>query len=135
VSRAGAIAKIHVAKKQLGLDDATYRAVLHRVTGQDSAARLNDVQLGNVIREFVRLGWKDGGSELRFGRTPTGRLIRILWRDVSREKSETALRSMIRRILGLADVVIPEPDILSVADASKVVEALKAMKRRRAGAR
>ncbi|WP_186002631.1 regulatory protein GemA [Mycobacterium sp. KBS0706] len=135
MSRTGAIAKIHVAKKQLGLDDATYRAVLHRVTGQDSAARLNDVQLGNVIREFVRLGWKDGGAELRFGRTPTGRLIRILWRDVAREKSETALRSMIRRILGLAEEVIPEPDMLSVADASKVVEALKAMQRRRAGAR
>ncbi len=80
MSRASAIAKVHVAKKQLGLDDETYRAVLRRVTGRDSAADLNEVQLGSVIREFVRLGWT-GGADLRAGRTPTGRLIRALWRD------------------------------------------------------
>lgn len=129
MSRTSAIAKVHVAKKQLGLDDETYRAVLRRVTGRDSAADLNEVQLGKVIREFVRLGWT-GGDDLRTGRTSTGRLIRALWRDASREKSETSLRSMIRRVLGLAEDVIPEPDMLSVADASKVIEALKKMKRR-----
>lgn len=132
MSRASAIAKVHVAKKQLGLDDGTYRAVLHRVTGRDSAADLNEVQLGNVIREFVRLGWT-GGADLRTGRTSTGRLIRALWRDASRERSEASLRSMIRRVLGLAEDVIPEPDMLSVADASKMIEALKSMKRRHAG--
>ncbi|MFE0757206.1 phage protein GemA/Gp16 family protein [Inquilinus sp. NPDC058860] len=129
MSRASAIAKVHVAKKQLGLDDETYRAVLRRVTGRDSAADLNEVQLGNVIREFVRLGWT-GGADLRTGRTSTGRLIRALWRDASREKSEASLRSMIRRVLGLAEDVIPEPDMLAVADASKVIEALKVMRRR-----
>ncbi|WP_342239680.1 regulatory protein GemA [Inquilinus sp. OTU3971] len=134
MSRASAIAKVHVAKKQLGLDDEAYRAMLRRVTGRDSAADLNAVQLGNVIREFVRLGWT-GGADLRTGRTSTGRLIRALWHDASREKSEASLRSMIRRVLGLAEDVIPEPDMLSVADASKVVEALKGMKRRKAGAR
>lgn len=134
MSRASAIAKVHVAKKQLGLDDDSYRAVLRRVTGRDSAADLNEVQLGNVIREFVRLGWT-GGADLRTGRTPTGRLIRALWRDASREKSEGSLRSMIRRVLGLTEGVITDPDMLSVADASKVVEALKGMKRRKAGAR
>lgn len=130
MSRASAIAKVHVAKKQLGLDDETYRAVLRRVSGRDSAAELNEVQLGNVIREFVRLGWT-GGADLRTGRTSTGRLIRALWRDASREKSEASLRSMIRRILTLAEDVIPDPDMLNVADASKVIEALKSMKRRR----
>ncbi|WP_051249158.1 regulatory protein GemA [Inquilinus limosus] len=131
MTRALLIAKVHVAKKQLGLDDDTYRDVLRRATGRDSAADLNDVQLGNVIREFVRLGWK-GGADLRTGRTPAGRLIRVLWREASREKSEASLRSMIRRVLGLADDVIPDPDMLTVADATKVVEALKAMKRQAA---
>ena len=128
MSRTAAIAKVHVAKKQLGLDDEAYRAVLRRVTGRDSAAELSEVQLGSVIREFVRLGWK-GGVDLRTGRTPAGRLIRALWRNASREKSEASLRSMIRRVLGLSQDVIPDPDMLTVADASKVIEALKAMKR------
>jgi hypothetical protein len=129
VTRAAAIAKVHVARKQLGLDDESYRAILRRVTGKESAAFLSDFQLGIVIREFVRLGW-NGSSDMRTGRTPTGRLIRALWRDTSREKSEMSLRSLIRRVLGLPDDLIPEPDMLSVADASKVIAAVKAMKKR-----
>ncbi|MGF6227585.1 hypothetical protein QFZ27_001540 [Inquilinus ginsengisoli] len=105
MTRTRLIAKVHVAKKQLGLDEETYRDVLRRVTGRDSTADINNVQLGNVIREFVRLGWK-GGGDLRTGRTPTRRLIRALLRDASREKSEASLRSMIRRVLGLTKDVI-----------------------------
>lgn len=33
------IAKIHIAKKDLAMDDATYRDVLVRVTGKDSCKR------------------------------------------------------------------------------------------------
>ena len=34
--RRALIAKIKIAQKELGLDDATYRAVLERVTGKRS---------------------------------------------------------------------------------------------------
>lgn len=51
------LAKIHVAKAQLGLDDATYRALLARVAGVRSAKDLNPRQIGAVIAEFQRLGW------------------------------------------------------------------------------
>ncbi len=52
------LSKIHIAKKDLGLDDETYRALLGRITGQSSAKDLNPLQVAKVLQEFERLGWK-----------------------------------------------------------------------------
>lgn len=52
------LSKIHIAKKDLGLDDETYRALLARVTGQSSAKDLTPLQVAKVLQEFERLGWK-----------------------------------------------------------------------------
>ncbi|MFX6292549.1 regulatory protein GemA, partial [Acinetobacter baumannii] len=51
------LARIHQAKKQLGLDEDTYRAVLERVTGQRSAADLSAAGRAAVLAEFERLGF------------------------------------------------------------------------------
>lgn len=51
------LAKIHIAKAQLGLDDDTYRALLARVAGVRSAKDLTKRQIGLVLGEFERLGW------------------------------------------------------------------------------
>lgn len=56
------LAKIHIAKAQLGLDDETYRAVLARVAGVRSAKDLNKRQIGHVLAEFERLGFKPKAS-------------------------------------------------------------------------
>ncbi|MEN9192815.1 regulatory protein GemA [Xanthomonas euvesicatoria] len=53
------LAKIHLAAKQKGLDEATYRALLVRITGKDSAAKMTTEERALVIAEFVRLGFKD----------------------------------------------------------------------------
>lgn len=52
------LSKIHIAKKDLGLDDDTYRSLLNRVTGKSSAKDLSPLQVAGVLREFERLGWK-----------------------------------------------------------------------------
>jgi phage gp16-like protein len=52
------LAKIHIAKKALGLDDETYRALLARVAGVTSAKDLNPRQVSAVLAEFQRLGWQ-----------------------------------------------------------------------------
>ncbi|HRD68218.1 MAG TPA: regulatory protein GemA [Candidatus Competibacter sp.] len=49
---------IHIARKDMAWDETTYRAILERVTGKDSAAGLNARQRKAVIDEFVRLGWR-----------------------------------------------------------------------------
>lgn len=51
------LAKIHIAKSQLGLDDDSYRALLARVAGVRSAKDLNPRQAEKVLAEFQRLGW------------------------------------------------------------------------------
>ncbi|GAB5833910.1 regulatory protein GemA [Staphylococcus aureus] len=56
--RAVNLAKIHIAKAQLGMDDDTYRALLARVAGVRSAKDLGPRQIDQVLVEFQRLGWK-----------------------------------------------------------------------------
>lgn len=51
-----ALAKIHIAKNELGLDDATYRDLLTRLTGKDSAKYLEPAEWGAVLEEFKKLG-------------------------------------------------------------------------------
>jgi phage gp16-like protein len=52
------LAKVHIAKAQLGLDDESYRALLARVAGVRSAKELNARQAAAVINELQRLGWQ-----------------------------------------------------------------------------
>ena len=58
MTRRAELAKIHIAKTQLGLDDETYRALLERVTGKNSAGSLDADQRRRVLAEFEKLGWK-----------------------------------------------------------------------------
>lgn len=59
------LGRIHQAKKQLDLDDDTYRALLERVTGQRSSADMTTAQRNAVLREFARLGFKAADSAAR----------------------------------------------------------------------
>lgn len=67
-NRKGLIAKIHIAKQQLNMDDDTYRAILQRTTGQNSAKNCNLAQLQRVIVEMERLGFKPSTKSI--GRKP-----------------------------------------------------------------
>ena len=49
------IAKIHVLKNQVKLDDDTYRSILERVAGKDSCKKMNMAELKAVIEEFNKL--------------------------------------------------------------------------------
>lgn len=55
--RAGLIASVKIAQKDLGLDDTTYRSLLQAVTGQDSAARCTVPQLKAMLAELRAKGW------------------------------------------------------------------------------
>lgn len=50
------LAAIHAGKKQLALEEDTYRDLLQRVTGLRSAANLSEGQRLDVLREMRRLG-------------------------------------------------------------------------------
>lgn len=56
--RKALITKIHIAKKDLAMDDETYRDVLMRVTGKESCKKMTLSELKKVIGDMKRLGFK-----------------------------------------------------------------------------
>jgi len=57
--RRSQLAQIHIARKDLGLDEDTYRAMLMDVAGVDSSAKLNAKQRKDVLARFESKGWKN----------------------------------------------------------------------------
>ncbi len=51
-------AKIHIAKKALGLNDGEYRALLEANTGKDSSGTMTKEEMMLVLTDLTRLGWK-----------------------------------------------------------------------------
>ena len=51
------IAKVHIAKAELGMADDAYRALLVRVGGADSCAKLDDSALDKVLAEMRGKGF------------------------------------------------------------------------------
>jgi phage gp16-like protein len=64
-ARKARLARIHLAKKTLGLCEDTYRDLLARVTGLRSCADMTAQQHHEVLAEFVRLGFRDERAEAR----------------------------------------------------------------------
>lgn len=125
-----ALAKIHIAKKELGLDDDAYRDVLERVVGQRSAKGLSDCKLKLIISEFKRLGWKPKTGTFQKSNKPYVRMIHSLWRScynkgVIKNGSRQALRAFVKKRTDIAD-----PDFLTYEQASPLIEALKEMESR-----
>ncbi|HDR9585248.1 TPA: regulatory protein GemA [Burkholderia stabilis] len=54
----GTLARIHVAKTQLGMDDETYRAMLRSVAGVDSARNLSPTGATTVLKHLERSGFR-----------------------------------------------------------------------------
>jgi len=120
----------HVAKKQLGLGDEEYRAILSGAGLTSSKDIKTDAQFNIVMSAFQQLGFK---STTRWnGRRPTvsgipGMIskrqeyyIKGLWVLASRFKDEASLRKIIKRIGKVDDI-----SFLSKRSASAIILALR----------
>jgi len=140
-SRQGLIRLIHVAKRDLALDDDTYRAMLVSVAGEASSADLTVPQLEHVLAHMKKSGFtvrhkspKDrrrdsvhppGGLSRRIAQDAQSKKIRALWLSLHemgavRDCSEAALGAYVKRITRI--------DALQWLDserASQVIETLK----------
>lgn len=56
------LTKIQIARRQLGMDDDTYRAMLKRTVGAESSKGLTPRQVGRVLAELERLGFEPTGK-------------------------------------------------------------------------
>lgn len=130
-----ALAAIHVAKKQLGLDDETYRATLVRLTGKASAADMSEAERSQVVAEFRSKGFKpvSTGARKRLDGKYAAKL-QALWiagwnLGVVRDRDDRALISFVEGRTGIEHVrFLHHHD-----DATKAIEALKAWVAREGG--
>lgn len=133
------IALIHVAKKQLGLDEETYRAKLQMITGKTSTKYMSDAERRKVLKVFENDGFKPARSARRAdGRLKlTGKYagkLQALWISawnlgLVQNRDDAALVKFVERQTGLVHVRF----LKFAADARKAVEALKAWIARQGG--
>ncbi len=125
--RRRALAKIHIAKKELGLSDDEYRDVVRSVaTGRASAADLSEAQLHSLLDRFHELGWRP--RIRRQASRPFSPMVwkaRNLWLELYRQgrirnSSWSALGRFTKRMTGVGDL-----RRLDVEQATVVIEALK----------
>ena len=64
------MAKVHIGKKELGLDDATYRDVLERVTGKRSCKKMLIGELEAVIKDMESRGFTSKAAP-KHGKKPS----------------------------------------------------------------
>jgi phage gp16-like protein len=128
------IAKIKIGQKELGLDDATYRAMLLTRTGKKSAADLSSLQRRAVLEHMKSLGAFKGAPKR--ARSATARMIHALWKNLEtagalRNPSKQALRAFCGRLIhpGQENVEV-DPDFLDIDQSTTVIEALKAWLKR-----
>jgi hypothetical protein len=130
------IAKIHVLKARLGLDDEAYREMLTGVAKVASCKDLKGPKIDLVIRHLERCAGQGqalspggGGQKGQGPRLATARqmfAIRSLWVRVSRAVDLWgALRTFIKNRYGVERL-----EWLTFGQASKVIEGLKEMQRR-----
>jgi phage gp16-like protein len=125
-ARRNLLARIHIARKEMGLDEETYRDLLRRETGASSAAALDDAGLEKALAAFRRMGWRPRRWRPA-SRKPWVRKVYALWGEakragVFRDRRRSALRAFCKRQTGVED-----PEWLTPQQAARVTEAFKAM--------
>ncbi|BCR03468.1 GemA protein [Desulfuromonas versatilis] len=125
--RRRALAKIHIAKKELELDEPEYREMIAAVApGKESSGDLNEVELHQLLDRFHELGWRP-----RIRRAQKRPFVPMVWkarnlwlelhrRGQVRNPSWAALGRFAKRMTGVGDL-----RQLNERQAGVVIEALK----------
>jgi len=133
------LAQIHIAKKDLGIDDDTYRLMLRTIARVDSAGDLNAEGRRQVIAHLKARGFKPKASIKKVSgdttwdwvnnaapdRQATLRKIAVMLKDSEREKAYAD--GIAKNMFGIERVEFCAPDQLR-----RIVSALVYDQRRRA---
>lgn len=123
---------IHVARRELQIQDDDYRAMLANMQGLEgatSSAQLSIPKLTLVLEALKKKGFKivpkSPKPAMTLADDPQSRLIRHLWLTLYKEgrvrdSSESALTSYVRRVTGIEQL-----QWLDRRQASRVIESLK----------
>jgi len=131
------IAAIHIAKKQLGLDDDTYRAKLEKITGKASVKFMTETERQTVLTVFRNEGFAPAPSSAGKRKPLTGKFakkLQALWiagwnLGVVGQRDDAALLAFVTRQTGLDHVRF----LHHADDAKAAIEGLKKWLAREAG--
>ncbi|WP_311515316.1 gp16 family protein [Oligella urethralis] len=128
--KARLIRLIQIAKRELGMDDETYRAILMEIGNEDSSTKLTVSELEQVLEHMKKCGFKVVPKSKKIGKMTMAndeqsKMIRGLWLELHnlgavQNPSEYSLSRYVKRITGI--------DLLQWTTAkqkSKVIETLK----------
>ncbi|MFZ6675400.1 gp16 family protein [Undibacterium sp. Xuan67W] len=123
--RQAEMAQIHIAKKELALEDDAYRALLLQVTGKTSSKDLTWQGRKALLDHFKKIGWKPKGKaggrglpQVAPDRMPRMRKIEALLAEAKRPWSylDPIVKNLKRSSIQFCDV----------DDLSKIIAALTA---------
>jgi phage gp16-like protein len=124
------IAMIHIAKKELGLDDDTYRAVLWTCARVTSSKDLDFGGRKAVLAHFKARGWKSkpaakSNTKIKLSLEDQHKMIRGLWLELFElgaviNSSEQSILRFVKN-----QTKIERMEWLSSKQASNLIEALK----------
>lgn len=117
MDRVKLIQVIHVAKRELRLNEETYRTALRTASrGRvDSTSSMTDAELKATLESFKRAGFRvrtsgtPAAAPRPLDQSDFGRKVRALWLflfelGAVRDPSETALAAYVKRITGVDDL-------------------------------
>lgn len=126
-SRAQLIALIHVAKRDLGLSEDTYRQALTTATGLSSTKEMAADQLETVLEHFKKRGFqiKPKAATRALADDAQSKKIRALWLEMHQQgivkaPGEASLAAYVKRLTHVDAL-----QWLSTDQASTVIETLK----------
>lgn len=124
---------IHVAKRELRLDDATYRGILQAAVKKSSSSEMTVPELEKTLEHMKRCGFKvrSKKSSIPLAQDPESKKIRALWiflheLGLVRNSSEAALAAYVKRITGVEAL-----QWLNGQQAETMIESLKKWAMRR----
>jgi len=103
--RKGLLAKIHIAKKELGLQDVEYREIIESRYGRISAGDLSNPELEDLVQYYIHCGWQpkpQTTNHRRRAKLQTEILRERAWAIASDlENGEKRLRGLVKKICGI----------------------------------
>ncbi|OEE42313.1 gp16 family protein [Vibrio anguillarum] len=120
---------VQIAKRELNMDDDTYRDILEQVTGQRSSRGLNDFKLGKVVDKMKALGFKPKHKPRPRAEEVTK--IRAIWRTMHkqgfvRNANDHAIDAYVKRMTSQSNGKgVERANWLRPEQAAEVLESLK----------